>query len=849
MDLTLTLGQELTTQFAQSNDLLDLDSACFFQWLAVTASTELHDPTSQIAVVLEFMETLEEWYRHTRIYDVLFDGIELLGSMTALASAMSSDDLLNDRLTNSYASMLMAGLCPTYVPDPRFEAALTQFEARMVSHPSQHPSVLNNFGYFFRKASEKMIRSDKLDISIFSLRKSLDLLPPDDGLRVEVLQNLVISLYARHRTNRNLEDLEFALLCFREAKRLQERGIGYIPRWKLLLEFAKAAQDVDLEETVRALRESYQLCPLDDPSRYSVLAYLADALFKQYHRRKCISNLDKAMAYVKTALELAPSGQLAVRAYLLLRLASILSQKTLDAEAPCDEEFDEAIRIAQESLDIYGRDERRYLALQVLGVAHVRRYLWRKDVEDALAAHQCLSDALAAADAGIPSTHRAEYLASLAEIHLFPDTPLYDIMRACQYSRMCLDDPHTDAVNKLTYMGVAFHPSRVGEHFSSSSSETHSAIADLFLRAVDLLPEIAHLGMDIKSSLNVLRGWESLPIVTSHLCSRSKRYHDAVLTIEKGRAIFWAQALKLRLRANDSVSHELREQLSELARQLEHNRHLPKRQSSMPIRDSVQGRRLGQQYESVLQQVRELPGNEAFAALSKEELMRIGEQGPVVVLTAHERVCTAYIFTHDGGENGSRLIVHTLAEVSSQKLGEYASRMTETNLRTRNGPTRDMELESPIDSPISPSGTSFSFNIAKAMERAVRMKRPRRQMTFKDDVLRPLFYEVVKPILNALRLKARDFLWSDTSFADLEYLAIFRAKPATIMVVSYGSIHLLAYSRCWRLFSRRGMLFRLCSVVVHANLHITSDGSQDFLPHQAQRCESVAGCRASSIQR
>ncbi|KAI0088010.1 CHAT domain-containing protein [Irpex rosettiformis] len=760
VDLTLTLGQKLSRQFGRTNDPTDLDLACVLHWLAVNASPaddqDTQCPsTSQITTAVEFMETLTEWYRLTRIPDVMFEGLDHLESMIATATTLGSTDLIHDNLINSYTSMLMAGLCPLYNPDPRFESALERLEAHIASRPSKHPLVLNNFGYFFRECFEKMGRLDKLDISISMLQKTLELLPPEDDQRVDVLRNLMYGLYGRYRATRDYADLELASECLREAISLESKGVGCIPRWSLLLDFAKLIQEADTEKMVNVLRESHELCPSDHPLRYSVLAYLADALFKRYNQNQTehVDDLHEAATFAKDALDLAPTGHPTARGYFLYRLAAILSQRTLIAEAPHEEDLNEVVHMAQDSLSSFGKHHKRYLALQLLGVSHIRRYLRLKDVQDALAAHRYFTEVLAVTEAGIAVTQRSECLASLAEIHLFPNTPLYDVMKACRYSEMCLHDPHTDAVNRLTYMGVAFNT------FGGfpSSPEIQSTLATLFLKAVDLLPEIAYLGMDVKASLRALRGWESLVIGTSLLCTRVKRYQDAVFTIEKGRAIFWSQALKVRSKATDNVSAELRERLSQLGSQIEHRRHLPKRQSSMPAREWAQDRRLGEQYESVLKQIRELPGHEAFAALSPEELMHIGEKGPVVILTAHDCLCIAYIFVKEGD-----LIVVELGQVNSTKLGQYVSRMAKTQLKARNDQMRNMGFESPISSPVSPSRPSF--DMALNTERALRMKRPTRQATFKDDVLQPLFYEVVKPIFDALHLKpstgrSRPRLW------------------------------------------------------------------------------------------
>jgi hypothetical protein len=366
---------------------------------------------------------------------------------------------------------------------------------------------------------------------------------------------------------------------------------------------------------------------------------------------------------------------------------------------------------------------------------------------------------------------------------------LRNTMDACDYLDSCLSDPHRDAASRLASLNSVLQHM---DDYSLVSPEELSRIADILLKAVGLLPEVAHIGLDIRNSLKALSHWETLIVKSSLICARAHRYQDAIHTIEKGRAIFWSQALKTRPVDYVNVSPDLTEKLQQLSSEIQQTRYFKKRQCSMPAMDWVRRRRLGDEYESLLQEVQKIPGNEGFAALSLEELMTIGNKGPVVLLASYEHVSVAYIFVKDGGRELPNLTICALKDANAKLLNQYVCQLENTNPRSRNGLAREGGSLPIRNADTSPDQAATDMEHYRPL---VNRQKPRRGMTIEIEVLKPVYITIVKPILAALDLKVCDSLQVSCLSAE-STKAIYRKKSSADMVVSYWSVCLVAITCC-----------------------------------------------------
>jgi hypothetical protein len=194
----------------------------------------------------------------------------------------------------------------------------------------------------------------------------------------------------------------------------------------------------------------------------------------------------------------------------------------------------------------------------------------------------------------------------------------------------------------------------------------------------------------------------------------------------------------------------------------------------------------------LLQEVHKIPGNEGFAALSLEELMTIGNKGPVVLLASYEHVSVAYIFVKDGGRELPNLTICALKDANAKLLNQYVCQLENTNPRSRNGLAREGGSLPIRNADTSPDQAATDMEHYRPL---VNRQKPRRGMTIEIEVLKPVYITIVKPILAALDLKVCDSLQVSCLSAE-STKAIYRKKSSADMVVSYWSVCLVAITCC-----------------------------------------------------
>jgi hypothetical protein len=125
----------------------------------------------------------------------------------------------------------------------------------------------------------------------------------------------------------------------------------------------------------------------------------------------------------------------------------------------------------------------------------------------------------------------------------------------------------------------------------------------------------------------------------------------ALEILEQGRVIFWNHTLRLRS-PFDHVPDEFRDRLTYLARQLGKSSDLfhGNRDSRTIERESARRRQQSEEFNSLVDQVRRLPGMKRFLLHDEyATLARAGERGPVVVLVSSALACQAIILNSVNG--------------------------------------------------------------------------------------------------------------------------------------------------------------------------------------------------------
>jgi hypothetical protein len=166
-------------------------------------------------------------------------------------------------------------------------------------------------------------------------------------------------------------------------------------------------------------------------------------------------------------------------------------------------------------------------------------------------------------------------------------------------------------------------------------------LLDVYRALVDLLPRVASFGLDIRARMRVLNSAKDLAVNAASHALALDDPATSVTLLEAGRAVFWAQYLRIRS-SFDALPSELANHLADLARRLDDGAAdriaaTPNDSQARARADEtvVERRRLGDEFERLVKEARMLPGTHNFLAnASYTNLAKAARRGPVTVLLA-----------------------------------------------------------------------------------------------------------------------------------------------------------------------------------------------------------------------
>ncbi|THG95939.1 hypothetical protein EW026_g5795 [Hermanssonia centrifuga] len=374
---------------------------------------------------------------------------------------------------------------------------------------------------------------------------------------------------------------------------------------RMALRYADFQDLDDLNESIGLSKRVRSLCPPDHPYRHGFIASLAHALTQRGTRLHSIDDLDEAERLYQEALTQASEAN---RPIYLASIAHFLRIRY--ENFPTESHYlDKAIAAAEEviALSEHLELQQKTDVLYNLACSHSTRFGALKRAADAEAALEYMEQAVHISEAGHVHARKALYYSSLAQLYLDQDPSYFDVRIGLEYLTSALDDTHTSARIRLTYMRTTLDSVRwvlstgkeyniSGLHYLGPSPDPRAdarltlafiryslglvnsidwkdqksfkALVEVHMKAVRLLPEIAYFGLDVQSRLVALREFGELTSIATLLACFERRGCEAVEIMEEGRALFWSQALKLRTQF-DELPADIRTPLSTLSRDLE----------------------------------------------------------------------------------------------------------------------------------------------------------------------------------------------------------------------------------------------------------------------------------------
>ncbi|KIM82633.1 hypothetical protein PILCRDRAFT_70495, partial [Piloderma croceum F 1598] len=758
-NLLSNLSATLATRFGMTGQLLDLQEA-------VARHRDVHqlvytNDGEEASQLLSFASELFEQVQQSYQITDLETSISLFREGLVLLPVQHPNRLL---ALNNLANALLARfeqLGEHNDLDSAISFHQEVLELRAAPHPDRSSSLYNLADALSTRFDQSGQRED-LESAISFHREALELFPAPHPHRSSSLNNFANALMTRFDQSGQPEDLNSAISFHREALKLRaaphpdrSRSLDNLAN-ALRTRFDQSGQLEDLDSAISFHQEALELFPAPHPRRSSSLNNLAIALNTRFDQSGQREDLDSSISFHREALELFPAPH-PHRSGSLDNLANAL--RTRFDQSGQREDLDSAISFHREALELRAAPHpHRSSSLNNLAGVLKTRFNQSGQREDLDKAINMFYEALDELVSGHPDicTCSSNLGQTLMNAYSTTNESLYldEAMAAFQMAVMCETGPAS----------LCF---RVAKTWARHADSRHKSALDAYQAAINLLPRLAMLGLNLQSRQQALTsGTDGLARNAAACAIRSGQYDKAIELLEEGRAIFWSQALRLRTPMMDlrGVAPILEDKLIRISLALEQgslrdaSRHLsdsPQKVMSME-KEASHFRCLNDEWLATVELVRHLDGFQDFMRPSRlSTLQDAVVNGPVVILNASKAGCAALVLTLNGVQHVpipdlSSHQVTTLVELIRNAIaqGGRDTSLSDSNCAHVQGLVEQMPL-------ISDTLQLLRLPLERHIRQASDIS------TQPDDIFRYvlgiLWTSVVEPVIRLLKLEKCDF--------------------------------------------------------------------------------------------
>jgi tetratricopeptide (TPR) repeat protein len=452
-----------------------------------------------------------------------------------------------------------------------------------------------------------------------------------------------LSLGIRFQRLRNLEDLDNAIVSQQEAVDLTPQSHPQKPRRlsslgnSLEARFQRLGDRADIDNAIISQRTAIALAPYGHPSKSMYLANLGISLWARFQRLGDLGDLDLSITSKQEAIELLSDGH-PEKPSCLSNLGSSLQARFNRLGDVAD--LDNAIASKQAAVDLTPDGHRQKPScFNNLGNSLVSRFELLGDLVDldkAIISYQAAVDLS-------PEGHfqKLMFLNGLASAF----SSRFHYLQRPQDAEAAISHFSTSATSKS---GPPIPRFNAAKGWSSIASLTgHPSLLASFECAIGLIPHVAWLGLPMAHRHEHLVEIGGITRNAAAVAISLGVYDKALEWLEQGRSIVWTQILQLRTSVDDlrNVHPDLAKRLVEVSQLLDQGPEQDDLSSRRMLSVHEEGRRyrgLTAEWESLIEQVRSLPGFGHFLRpLSSLQLMKAAQGDPVVVLNIADQRCDA----------------------------------------------------------------------------------------------------------------------------------------------------------------------------------------------------------------
>ncbi|KAG1732548.1 CHAT domain-containing protein [Suillus lakei] len=219
--------------------------------------------------------------------------------------------------------------------------------------------------------------------------------------------------------------------------------------------------------------------------------------------------------------------------------------------------------------------------------------------------------------------------------------------------------------------------------------EAYHMRLDLCINHMMMRPSI----ISRREATAAFRGVQTLPVDAVSCAIRRDDLRQAVELVERGRGQQWSLACRLRIPLEDlePINPSLAHRLSELSKRLsDHMGSVASMERAAADKAVVQYRRLTEQWEAVVSEIRNLQGFSRFLLPPLyEDLQAAARHGPVIIFIASKYLCSAIVVPTSGEPHHVPLPSITLTDLKNLR-DHFARAIRQASIMGLKEPRNDL---------------------------------------------------------------------------------------------------------------------------------------------------------------
>ncbi|KAF8184340.1 CHAT domain-containing protein [Mycena galopus ATCC 62051] len=557
--------------------------------------------------------------------------------------------------------------------------SVSKLETAVRITPDGHPDKarqLSTLGTSLQSRFEQAGDLTDMNESISKLKAAVELTPDGHPAKPGRMTNLGNSLRQRFKQLGNLSDINQSISQLEAAVELTPDGHLDKPAWlnnlgmSLRGRFEQLGDLTDMNQSISQFEAAVKLTPDGHPAKPGRLSNLGNSLCDRFEQLGSLSDLNQSIFELEAAVALTPDGHPA-KPGQMTNLGNSLRRRFEQLGNLSD--INQSISKIEAAVGLTPDGHQGKPALlNSLGNSLLVRFEHMGNLIDIDQSVSKLEAVVAITPNGHPD--KTKWLNNLGNSLFRRFEQLHDPE---DYQQMLIN--YTCAASSQTGAAyIRFNASRMWVKYAQSVQ--HPSLLQACTTAIDLLPDLASLGLSISDRHHHILQAGHLVRDAASAAIAAHELGTAVEWLEQGRSVIWGQIVNLRTPLDDlrKIHPQLADELMLYSTQLDmaaNQSQVTEEAHSRPSQSlqaaAQHSHDIAEKRQQLLKRIRKLAGFERFL-LPKPilELSVAATMGPVVLLNISGYGCDALILMPDLGDKVMHVPLHDFGLDEAQVLAE-----------------------------------------------------------------------------------------------------------------------------------------------------------------------------------